>query len=154
MLLFVVARADDGLDVAADVEVALDLDAQGVAGGDEVFEDNVDDVLVENLHLAERVDVELEALQLDAAFIRRVLDADDGEVREVRERADGRELGYLEINPNLAPDVLVGEGVERVKLHLLARRRADVESLLVHGGRRGFGRRHQGKTPHLIAARY
>jgi hypothetical protein len=50
-LLFLVARAHNGLDVAANVEVAFDFDAQGVAGRDKIFEDDVDDVLVENLHL-------------------------------------------------------------------------------------------------------
>src|SRR5436190_16345782 len=94
LLLFIVC-ADNRFDVAANVEVAFDLDAYGVAGRDEIFQDDVDDVLVKNFHLAERVDIELEALEFDAAFVWHVLDANDGEVRKIRERADGRELGYL-----------------------------------------------------------
>lgn len=57
-----VACPHDGLDVSADVEVAFDVDAQGIAGGDEVFEDDVDDVLVENFDVAERIYVELQTL--------------------------------------------------------------------------------------------
>src|SRR5215211_7047352 len=70
------------LDVAADVEVAFDVDLKGVAGADEVFEDDVDDVLVEDFDVAERVDVELEALEFHAALVRHVLDAEGGEVGE------------------------------------------------------------------------
>jgi hypothetical protein len=61
-LRFGVACPHDGLDVSANVEVALDVDAQGVAGGDEVFEDDVDYVLVENFYVAERIYVELQTL--------------------------------------------------------------------------------------------
>src|SRR5215216_1659230 len=72
------------LDVAADVEVAFDVDLKGVAGADEVFEDDVDDVLVEDFDVAERVDVELQTLQLDAALVGDIFEAEGGEVREVR----------------------------------------------------------------------
>src|ERR671912_2996335 len=152
-LLFAVARAHDGLDVAADVEVAFEFDADGVAGGDEVFEDDVDDVLVEDFHLAERVDVELQTLQLDAALVGHVFEAQDGEIGEVREGADGRELGHLELDADFAARVLVGEGVERVEVHLRARRRADVEALLVDGRGR-FGRRHASLTPSMRRQSY
>ena len=56
----VIACSDDGLDVAADVEVAFDLDAQRIARGDEVFKNDVDDVFVKDLYVAKRVDVELQ----------------------------------------------------------------------------------------------
>jgi hypothetical protein len=61
-LRFGVACPHDGLDVSADVKVAFDFDAQRVAGGDEVFEDDVDYVLVEDFDVAERIDVELQTL--------------------------------------------------------------------------------------------
>jgi hypothetical protein len=118
------------------------VDFEGVAGGDEVFEDDVDDVLVEDLDVAERVDVELEALELDAALVRDVFEPEGGEVREVGEGADAGELGQLEADADLAPLVLVGEGVERVEVHLRARGGADVEPLLVRGRQRLCGRRH------------
>ena len=68
--------------LSADVEVAFDLDAQRIAGGDEVFENDVDDVLVKDLHVAKRVDVELQTLQLDAALVRNVFDAGWSRSRE------------------------------------------------------------------------
>ena len=62
VLRFGVACPHDGLDISADVEVALDFDAEGIAGGDEVFEDDVDYVLVEDFDVAERIYVELQTL--------------------------------------------------------------------------------------------
>ena len=97
-----------------------------VARRDEVFEYDVYDVLVEYLHVAERVYVELQTLEFDAALSGDVFEPERGEVREVRERADARELGQLELDSYLAPDVLVGKSVERVETHLLARRGAYV----------------------------
>jgi hypothetical protein len=52
-LRFGVACPHDGLDVSANVEVAFDFDAQRVAGGNEVFEDDVDYVLVKDFDVAE-----------------------------------------------------------------------------------------------------
>src|SRR5947209_5569519 len=138
----IVTGAHDRLDVAADVEVAFDLDFHGVARRDEVFEDDVDDMLVENLHVAERVDVKFQALEFDAALRRDVLDAKGREVREVGERADAGELRQLEADAYLTARIFIGEGVERVEVHLLARRRAYVEALLVRGRRAGLGRLH------------
>src|SRR3712207_1333645 len=87
---FLVTRAHGRLDVAAHVEVAFELDFDGVARAHEVFEYDVDDVLVEYLHVAERVYVELQTFKLDAALVRHVFEPERGEVREVRERADAR----------------------------------------------------------------
>src|SRR5947209_16792545 len=120
----IVTGAHDRLDVAADVEVAFDVDFYGVARRDEVFEDDVDDVLVENLHVAERVDVELQTFEFHATLRGDVLDAEGREVREVREGADACEFGQLKLDANLTSRVVVGEGVERVEIHLVARRRA------------------------------
>ena len=47
-----VAGSDDGLDVAAYVEVTFDLNAYGISGGGKVFENYVNDVLVEDLYVA------------------------------------------------------------------------------------------------------
>ena len=126
-----VTGSHDGFYVAADVEVAFDVDAQWVAGGDEVFQDDIDYVLVEDLYVAERIDVELQALQLDATLVRDVFDADGGEIGEVREWADCRELRDLEIDLDFAAGKLVRERVERKQVHLRARRRLNVETLLV-----------------------
>src|SRR6185437_13802289 len=108
-----VTSSDDGLDVAADVEVAFNLDAQRIAGGDEVFENDVDDVFVEDLYVAKRVDVELQTLQLDAALVGNVFYADGGEVWKIRERADRGELRDLEVDLDLTAGKLVRKCVER-----------------------------------------
>ena len=129
--LFGVTGSDDGLDVAADVEVAFDLDEQRITGGDEVFENDVDDVLVEDFYVTKRVDVELQTLQLDAALVRNVLDADGREIRKVRERADRRKLGNLEIDLDLTAGKLVRERVERKQIHLRSWRRLNIQTLLV-----------------------
>jgi hypothetical protein len=52
-LRFGVTGAHDGLDVSTDVKVAFDVYAQWITGGDEVFQDDVDYVLVENLYVPE-----------------------------------------------------------------------------------------------------
>jgi hypothetical protein len=65
------------------VKVAFDIDAQRIAGGDEVFEDDVDDVFVKDLHVPKRVYIELQTLQLDATFVRNVFDAYGGEVGKI-----------------------------------------------------------------------
>jgi hypothetical protein len=39
------------------VEIAFEFNPEGIARRDEIFEDDVDDVLVENLHLPKGVDV-------------------------------------------------------------------------------------------------
>src|SRR5216683_4573175 len=78
-----VAGGHHRLDVAADVEVADDLDVTGIEQADEVIEDPVDRGLVEHLLIAELVDVQLQRLQLDQLAVRHVADADGGEVGEV-----------------------------------------------------------------------
>jgi len=50
------------LNVAANVEVAFDLHAQGIARTSKVFQDHIDYVLMEYLDVAKRVDIELETL--------------------------------------------------------------------------------------------
>src|SRR5215213_2690381 len=130
-LRFGVACPDDGLDVATNVEVAFDLDAQWIAGRDEVFENDVDDVLVKDLHVAKRVYVELQTLQFDTALVGNVFETDGGEIRKVGERADRGELGHLEVDLDLAAGKFVRERVERKQVHLHSWRRLNIETLLV-----------------------
>ena len=81
--LFLVFRLDRRLDVSAHVKVAFNFYAERIAGVHKIFEDHVDDVLVKDLHVTKRIDVELQTLQLDAAFVRNVFDSNRGEVRKV-----------------------------------------------------------------------
>jgi hypothetical protein len=141
---FDVTGAHDGLDVSADVEVAFKVDAQRIAGGDEVFQDDVDYVLVEDFYVAEGVYVELQTLQLDTTLVWNVCDPDGGEVGEVGERADGRKLRNLEIDFNLAARKLVSERVQRKQIHLRSRRRLNIKTLLIWRRQWTFVNGHQG----------
>jgi hypothetical protein len=74
-------------------EVAFNIYAQRVAGVNKVLQDQVDDVLVKDLDVTERIDVELQTLQLNAAFIRNVFQANGRKIRKIRERTDAGKLG-------------------------------------------------------------
>src|SRR6185503_142165 len=126
-----IAGPHDGLDISTHVKITFDLHAQRIAGGDKVFENDVDDVLVKNLHVAKRVDVELQTFEFDAAFVRYVFETDDGEVGKIRERTDRRKLWNLEVDLDLAAGELVLERVERKEVHLRAGRRLNVETLII-----------------------
>src|SRR5437867_677879 len=64
----------DRADAAADVELAGDGDAAGGDGLHDVVEDDVGHVLVEVPLVAERPEVELERLQLDALLVGHIAD--------------------------------------------------------------------------------
>ena len=121
-LLLGVGGPHDGFDISADVKVAFELHTQRIAGGDEVFQDDVDYMLVKDFHVAERIDIELQTLQLNTTLVRDVFDPNRGEVGEIRERADRRELRDLEIDLDFAPWKFVREGVERKEIHFRSRR--------------------------------
>src|SRR5687768_10916497 len=92
-----IAGPHDGLNISADVKIAFDLHTQRITGGDEVFQNDIDDVLVKDLHVSKRVDVELQTLQFDAAFVGNILETDSCKVGKIREWADRRKLRDLEI---------------------------------------------------------
>ncbi len=125
------------------MKVAFDLYTQGLTGGDEVFQDDVDYVFVEDLYIAKGIYVKLQALQLDATFVRNVRDPDGREVGKIGERADGSELRDLEIDFDLAARKLVRKRVNRKKIHLRARRGLNVKTLLVGLRQWTFGYGHQ-----------
>ena len=51
--LFLITCSHDCLDVSPHVKVAFNFYAQGIAGVHEVFENHIDDMLVEDLHVPE-----------------------------------------------------------------------------------------------------
>src|SRR5262249_54146047 len=126
-----VFRLDRRFDVATHVKVAFNIHTQRIAGFYKIFENYIDDMLVKNLHVPKRVDVELQALKLDAALQRRILDSDRSEVGKVRKGTDAGKLGNLKLDFDFAAGKLVREGVDRIKLHFLARRRANIQFLKV-----------------------
>jgi len=87
--------------------------------GDEVVEDAVRDRLVEVALVAERPDVELQALQLDAALVRHVADADDAEVGEARLGTHRGELGAVDRDLEFALGPRVRECLDRNSRHLI-----------------------------------
>src|ERR1700736_1260765 len=84
------------LDVAADVEVADDLDEPRVEQGHEVIEDSIDGRLVKDLPVAELVDVQLQRLELDQLLVGDISDANGGEIGEAGIGRQARELGDRE----------------------------------------------------------
>ena len=130
-LRFDVSGPDDRFYISADVEVAFDFHSQWIARGDEVFEDDVDYVLVEDLHVTERVYVELQTFQFDTTFVGNVFEPDRGEVGKVGEWTDRGELRDFKFDFDLVAGKLVRKSVQRKEIHLRTGRRLNVETLLV-----------------------
>ena len=116
-----IARPHHRLNVSPDMKVAFNLNLQRITCGNEVLEDDVGYMLVEDFDVPERVDVELQTLQLNAALVGNVLEANCGEVGEVGKGADCRELSYLEVDPDFLTGKLIRKGVQRKQVHLFAR---------------------------------
>ena len=119
---FCITSFYDSLDVSANVEVAFNLHAQGIACLNEIFENDVDNVFVKNLHLSKRIDVQLQAFEFDATLVWDVLQSNSCEIREIGKGTDGRELGNLKIYFDFATREFVSESVQRKQIHFLARR--------------------------------
>ena len=120
-----------GFDVTANVKIALDLDAERLTRLDEILENDVYNVLMENLYISKAINVELQALQLDAKAVRDVAKLYDCKVGKVGERTDCRELGHLKFYPNLFSNKFVRKRIERKKIHRVARRGNYVEPLII-----------------------
>src|SRR6266571_6092157 len=118
-------------DISAHVEVAFNIDAQRIAGFHKVFENDIDRVFMKNLHFAKRVDIKLQTLQFYATLVRHILDTNRRKIRKVRKGTDASKLRHLKINFDLAAGKLIRESVERIKVHLFARRRANIEALKI-----------------------
>src|SRR5207249_4563575 len=108
-LALAVLGDDHGVDAAADREVPLHPEVARREHGDQVVEDAVGDRLVEVALVAERPQVQLERLQLDALLAGDVADAEGGEVGLAGERAEAGELRALEAHLVAAPRVGVRE---------------------------------------------
>src|SRR5438270_6191581 len=104
-----------GLDPAADVEVAFDVEGSRVEGGDEIVGDAIRDGLVEGAFIAIRPEIKLQRFQLDALPIGHVADADGGKVRLRRHRTEAGELRRLEGDLVVALGVGVLKGFEMTR---------------------------------------
>ena len=109
----VVGVGMDG-DTAARREFAPDLDILRVHERDEVLHDSVHAILVEIAVIAEREQIEFQALALHHALIRHVVDVDRGEIGLPRDRAEARELRAVELHEVIVFGMLVLEGLEHL----------------------------------------
>ena len=100
------------LDAAAGGELAADDGLAGLADGDEVVEDAVDDDFVERGLVAEGGEVELEALGLDAELIGNVVDLEVGAVGLAGDGAEAAELGGVEVDGVVPPGGAIGESLQ------------------------------------------
>lgn len=105
---------DGGAHSAARVPVGGDLHPAGTERVDELVEDPVRDGFVEDALLAERLEVELQALELDAQLLRGVLDGDRAEIRLAGHGAAAGEFRRDVRDDVVAAGVRIGEHFEAV----------------------------------------
>src|SRR5690349_5738026 len=108
------------MDAAAHREVPFDAHPPRREGAHQIVEHAVDHRLVEVPLVAERPEVELERLELDAFLVGHVADAEGGEVGLTGHRAEAGELRAIEADFVIPRLARVGEGFEvllRVRRH-------------------------------------
>lgn len=88
------------------------------AGGHEIFEDAVHDVLVEAPGVSVRGEVKLQGLRLDAKPARNVADDDRCKIRLAGHRTHRGELRTVKTDPVIALREAVREGVQRARAGL------------------------------------
>ena len=110
---YFVCRSNCRLDAAADREITDDRHASRTARTDEIIENLIGDCLVEDPSVAEPDHVVLQRLQLDAARVGYVGDADLAEIGQAGHRTDRRELGAPNRDLEIALRSGVGERLER-----------------------------------------
>src|SRR5205814_8196405 len=108
-------------------EVAHHLTPARLQRAHQVVEDTVGDRLVECSFVAEAPQVELERLQLDAELVGHVGDADGGEIRLARHRAQAGELRALEADFIIPLRLGIRESLE-----ILGRRRGHRSEIRGH----------------------
>jgi copper oxidase (laccase) domain-containing protein len=109
--LTVIMRCRDRrVDAAAHVEVADHRHPARPAGCDEIVENFIDHRLMKRAFVAIGPEIELERFELDAEFIRHVVDSNRGEVGLAGFRADAGELWTLHINFIIALRARIGKG--------------------------------------------
>ena len=96
-----------GRDTSAHGKFACNLAADRFAGGDQIIQDLVDDMLIEDPLVAEGEKVELERLELEDLLIGHVSDPNRSEIGLSRLGAERGELGAGNIDFVLAAGVLV-----------------------------------------------
>ena len=124
-----VGKRQDG-DAAAWIEVADDLDILGIHEGNQILHDDVDAILMKVAVVAEAEQIELEALALDHADARDVVDDDAPKVGLPRLGTQRGELRAVERDQVVVLGVLV---VKRLK-HLWRVAEAVLRALVAQQG--------------------
>jgi len=109
---FAVLGDDVGENAAAHVELRGQAHEARIAGAHQVVEDAIGDVFVEMPFLAERPDVELEALQLHATLVGDVIEIQGGEIRLAGFRAQAGEFRDFHMDVVIAAGIRVVEGFQ------------------------------------------
>jgi diguanylate cyclase (GGDEF)-like protein len=109
---FAVLGDDIGENAATHVELGSQTHEARVGGAHQIIEDAVGDVFVEVAFLAERPDVQLQALQFDATLIGDVVQIQRGEVGLAGFRAQTGELGDFHVDVVIAGRIRVVEGFQ------------------------------------------
>ena len=116
VLMLTVAKVGKRLDgdASSGIEQADDLQILGIHQLDQVLHDDVDTILMEIAVVAEAEQVELQALALDHALARDIVDNDMAEVGLARLGTQRGELGAIERHHIVVLGVLVLEGLKHI----------------------------------------
>ena len=99
-------------DAATGHEEARHLNVLGIHQANQVFHDNVDTVLMKVAMVAEREEIELQALALHHALVGYIRDAHFSEIRLAGDGAQAGELWTIESHPIVIVGVLVGKRLQ------------------------------------------
>jgi len=100
------------VDTAAHIELGGDAHESWITGSDEVTQHLIGDCLVECTFIAERPDVHLQCLQLDAATFRNVVDIDSREIWLAGFGAEASEFRNTDVDGVVAPLIGIFKGLE------------------------------------------
>lgn len=93
-----VVHGDDAGDTAASTPVAFERCATGLGHGYEIVKNAIRDIFVEDAFISEALQVQFEALEFDAKFVRHIAEYQYTEIRLACFRANRSELGAADFN--------------------------------------------------------
>ena len=132
-LMRLVAPVGKGIDrnTAAGQEIAGDFDVLGIHEFDQILHDDIDAVLMKIAMIAEREEIEFEALAFHHPLTRDITDVEVSEVGLPGLGTKGSELGTIESHEILVFGMFVGKGLQHVGivvvriLHVLISKQGD-----------------------------
>ena len=115
-LFFGVFGRDDGVDIAAHVEIPHDFHIPRVKKLHQIVQNKIGHVLVEDLPVAETIHVQFKRFKLHAFLVGYIFDPDCGEIGKTRPGANAGEFGTGELDRVPAYQSAI---IERFKLIIL-----------------------------------